>query len=254
MVVLKTPEEIEIMRESNAIVAEILEELRSLVRPGISTRELDRHAEKGAKARGAVPAFKGYGGFPYALCASINNEVVHGFPSDRELVEGDIASLDFGVNFRGYFGDAAITVAVGRISDNAMQLMRVTREALLKGIENARSGNRLGDISHAVQDYVERAGYSVVRDYVGHGIGRNLHEDPAVPNYGLPGRGVLLKPGMVLALEPMINEGAYEVKVKSDGWTVVTADGKLSAHFEHTVAITDNGPDVLSRMPASSMP
>ncbi len=254
MIVLKTPEEIEIMRESNAIVAEILEELRSLVRPGISTRELDQHAEKAAKARGGVPAFKGYGGFPYALCASINNEVVHGFPSDRELVEGDIASLDFGVNYRGYFGDAAITVAVGQISENAAKLMRVTKEALLKGIENARSGKRLGDISHAVQDYVERAGYSVVRDYVGHGIGRNLHEDPAVPNYGSPGRGVLLKPGMVLAIEPMINEGAYEVKVKSDGWTVITADGKLSAHFEHTVAITDNGPDVLSRMPASSMP
>lgn len=254
MVVLKTPEEIEIMRESNAIVAEILEELRSLVRPGISTRELDQHAEKAAKARGAVPAFKGYGGFPYALCASINNEVVHGFPSDRELVKGDIASLDFGVNYRGYFGDAAITVAVGQISENAAKLMRVTKEALLKGIENARSGNRLGDISHAVQDYVEKAGYSVVRDYVGHGIGRNLHEDPAVPNYGSPGRGVLLKSGMVLAIEPMINEGAYEVKIKSDGWTVITADGKLSAHFEHTVAITDNGPDVLSRMPASSMP
>jgi len=254
MVVLKTPEEIEVMRESNAIVAEILQELRRLVEPGISTRQLDQHAEKAAKERGAVPAFKGYGGFPYALCASINDEVVHGFPSERVLVEGDIASLDFGVKYKGYFGDSAITVAVGRISDNAANLMKVTKEALFKGIEKARTGNRLGDISHAVQDHVERVGYSVVRDYVGHGIGRDLHEDPAVPNYGSPGRGILLKSGMVIAIEPMINEGTYEVKVKPDGWTVVTADGKLSAHFEHTIAITDNGPEVLSSVPASLMP
>lgn len=248
MVVLKSPEEIEKMRESNAIVAEVLEILRDLVKPGITTLELDRRAEEVARNRGAVPAFKGYGGFPFSLCASINEEVVHGFPSERILKEGDIASLDFGVYYNGYYGDAAVTIPVGRISETARRLVRVTREALERAVLEARKGNRLGDISNAVQTHVEKEGFSPVRDYVGHGIGKELHEDPAIPNFGVPGRGVALKPGMVFAIEPMINEGTYKVAVKKDGWTVVTGDGKLSAHFEHTVAITEQGPRVLSAL------
>jgi methionyl aminopeptidase len=195
-----------------------------------------------------LPAFKGYGGYPFSVCVSINSEVVHGFPSERILAEGDIASLDFGVNYQGYFGDAAVTLAVGKISKKAARLLKVTEESLYRAIAKAKNGNRLGDISYAVQEYVEKAGFSVVRDYVGHGIGKNLHEDPAVPNFGSPGRGILLKPGMVIAIEPMINEGGYEVRVKEDGWTVITQDGKLSAHFEHTVAITEKGPEILSKL------
>lgn len=248
MIVLKSPEEIAKMRESNAIVAEILEGLRDLVKPGISTLELDKFAEETARSRGALPAFKGYGGYPFSLCASVNSEVVHGFPSERNLEEGDIASLDFGVNYKGYFGDAAITLAVGKISKKAARLLKVTEESLYRAIAKAKNGNRLGDISHAVQEYVEGAGFSVVRDYVGHGIGKNLHEDPAVPNFGSPGRGIVLKAGMVIAIEPMINEGGYEVRVKEDGWTVITKDGGLSAHFEHTVAITEKGPEILSKL------
>ncbi|HET57754.1 MAG TPA: type I methionyl aminopeptidase, partial [Deltaproteobacteria bacterium] len=196
--------------------------------------------------RGSVPAFKGYGGFPFSLCTSVNEEVVHGFPSKRELKEGDIVSLDFGVCYNGYFGDSAVTIPVGSISESARRLMKVTKESLDQGISNAVPGNRLGDISNAVQRHVEAAGFSAVRDYVGHGIGKNLHEDPPIPNFGPPGRGILLKAGMVIAIEPMINQGTYEVDVKQDGWTVVTRDGKLSAHFEHTLAITDEGPRVLS--------
>lgn len=248
MVVLKSPEEIEKMRESNAIVAEVLEILRELVKPGITTLELDKRAEEAARSRGALPAFKGYGGFPFSLCASINEEVVHGFPSKRILKEGDIASLDFGVYYGGYYGDAAVTIPVGRVSESAGRLVQVTREALQLAVQEARVGNRLGDISNAVQTHVEKAGFSPVRDYVGHGIGKDLHEDPPIPNFGSPGRGVVLKPGMVFAIEPMINEGTYEVVVKKDGWTVVTGDGKLSAHFEHTVAITEQGPRVLSTL------
>lgn len=246
MVILKSPEEIEKMRASNAIVAEVLALMREIVEPGITTLELDRRAEEAARSRGSVPAFKGYGGFPFSLCTSINEEVVHGFPSKRELKEGDIASLDFGVCYSGYFGDSAVTIPVGSISESARRLMQVTKESLDRAIENAVPGNRLGDISNAVQRHVEAAGFSPVRDYVGHGIGKNLHEDPPIPNFGPPGRGILLKAGMVIAIEPMINEGTYEVDVKQDGWTVVTRDGKLSAHFEHTLAITDKGPRVLS--------
>jgi len=248
MIILKQPEEIEKLRESNAIVAEILKELRLKVKPGVATGELDRLAEEMSRKKGAVPAFKGYKGFPYSLCTSINSEVVHGMPSDRVLVEGDIVSIDFGVFYRGYYGDAAITVPVGRISEKAIRLLRVTEEGLYDGIEQAQAGNRLGDISAAVQSHVEAAGYSVVRDFVGHGIGRNLHEEPQIPNYGVKGRGIELKPGMVLAIEPMVNEGTYKVKVLDDGWTVTTEDGKLSAHFEHSIVITQNGPDILSRM------
>jgi methionyl aminopeptidase len=246
MVILKSPEEIEKMRESNAIVADVLALMRELVEPGITTLELDRRAEEAARSRGSVPAFKGYGGFPFSLCTSVNEEVVHGFPSKRELKEGDIVSLDFGVCYNGYFGDSAVTIPVGSISESARRLMKVTKESLDQGISNAVPGNRLGDISNAVQRHVEAAGFSAVRDYVGHGIGKNLHEDPPIPNFGPPGRGILLKAGMVIAIEPMINQGTYEVDVKQDGWTVVTRDGKLSAHFEHTLAITDEGPRVLS--------
>ncbi|OPL16550.1 MAG: methionine aminopeptidase [delta proteobacterium MLS_D] len=246
MVILKSPEEIEKMRASNAIVAEVLALMREIAEPGITTLELDRRAEEAARSRGSIPAFKGYGGFPFSLCTSINEEVVHGFPSKRELKEGDIASLDFGVCYNGYFGDSAVTIPIGSISESARRLMQVTKESLDQAIENAVPGNRLGDISNAVQRHVESAGFSPVRDYVGHGIGKNLHEDPPIPNFGPPGRGILLKAGMVIAIEPMINAGTYEVDVKQDGWTVVTRDGKLSAHFEHTLAITDKGPRVLS--------
>jgi methionyl aminopeptidase len=248
MVILKSRQEIEKMRKSNAIVAAILEELRKKIRPGIKTIELDRLSEDLALKKGARPAFKGYRGYPYSLCTSVNSEVVHGMPSERELKEGDIISLDFGILNDGYYGDAAVTVPVGDITPAAKRLLKVTEEALYRGITESKAGNRIGDISAAIQGHVEAAGYSVVRDLVGHGIGKSLHEDPQVPNYGSGGRGIELKPGMVFAIEPMVNEGAYRVEVLRDGWTVVTADGKLSAHFEHSVAITENGPVILSRI------
>ena len=248
MIILKSRQEIEKMRKSNAIVAAILEDLAKKIRPGVRTLELDRFSEEMALKRGARPAFKGYRGYPYSLCASVNSEVVHGMPSERELKEGDIISLDFGILNDGYYGDAAVTVPVGAISPEARRLLTVTEEALYRGIAAIRAGNRIGDISAAIQGHVEAAGFSVVRDLVGHGIGKNLHEDPQVPNYGTSGRGVELKPGMVFAIEPMVNEGTYRVDILRDGWTVVTADGKLSAHFEHSVAITENGPVILSRI------
>jgi len=248
MIILKSRSEIEKMRKSNAIVAVILEELRKKIRPGVKTIELDRLSEELALKKGARPAFKGYRGYPYSLCASVNSEVVHGMPSDKELKEGDIVSLDFGILNDGYYGDAAVTVPVGEITPAAKRLLRVTEEALYRGIAEVKAGNRIGDISAAIQGHVEASGYSVVRDLVGHGIGKSLHEDPQVPNYGSSGRGVELKPGMVFAIEPMVNEGSYRVEILRDGWTVVTADGKLSAHFEHSVAITENGPVILSRI------
>ena len=236
------------MRKSNSIVASILEELAKKIRPGVRTVELDQLSEEMALKKGARPAFKGYRGYPYSLCTSVNSEVVHGMPSERELKEGDIISLDFGILNDGYYGDAAVTVPVGDITPEAKRLLKVTEEALYKGITEVKAGNRIGDISAAIQGHVEAAGYSVVRDLVGHGIGKSLHEDPQVPNYGSGGRGIELKPGMVFAIEPMVNEGTYRVEILRDGWTVVTADGKLSAHFEHSVAITENGPVVLSRI------
>ena len=248
MIILKSRPEIEKMRKSNAIVAAILEELRKKIRPGIKTIELDRLSEDLALKKGARPAFKGYRGYPYSLCTSVNSEVVHGMPSERELKEGDIISLDFGILNDGYYGDAAVTVPVGDITPVAKRLLKITEEALYRGITEVKAGNRIGDISAAIQGHVEAAGYSVVRDLVGHGIGKSLHEDPQVPNYGSGGRGIELKPGMVFAIEPMVNEGAYRVEILRDGWTVVTADGKLSAHFEHSVAITENGPVILSRI------
>jgi methionyl aminopeptidase len=248
MVILKLSEEIEKARASNRIVAEVLSKLRDKVKPGVTTRELDKFAEEIAEKRGAKPAFKGYRGYPYSLCTSINEEVVHGMPSTRVLKEGDIIGLDFGVYYKGFFGDATITLPVGEVALSALKLMDVTEQSLYAGIAQAKDGNRLGDISAAVQLTVEVVGFSVVRDFVGHGIGRSLHEEPPIPNYGKKGRGVELKSGMILAIEPMVNQGDYKVRVLPDGWTVVTQDGKLSAHFEHSVAITDNGPDILSKL------
>ncbi|PKN51478.1 MAG: type I methionyl aminopeptidase [Deltaproteobacteria bacterium HGW-Deltaproteobacteria-13] len=248
MVILKLPDEIEKARASNRIVAEVLSKLREKVKPGVKTKDLDKFAEEIALKRGAKPAFKGYHGYPYSLCISVNEVVVHGMPSDRILEEGDIVGLDFGVYYQGYFGDATITLPLGKVSEKALKLIRVTEQSLYAGIEQAVDGNRLGDISAAVQSTVEDAGYSVVRDFVGHGIGKNLHEDPQIPNFGKKGRGIELKKGMILAIEPMVNAGKYRVKILPDGWTVITEDGSLSAHFEHSIAITDNGPDILSKL------
>jgi|SRR5690554_3298655 len=247
MIELKTPSQIAIMRKAGKIVADTLELMRENVRPGVTTGELDRIGEEYIRKCGAIPAFKGYNGFPATLCTSVNEEVVHGFPGLRTLQSGDIISIDCGAIYDGYVGDAAITLPVGEISDEKKKLLQVTEESLYKGIAQAIFGNRLYDISHAIQTHVEAHGLSVVRDYVGHGIGRAMHEDPQVPNYGKPGRGPRLAIGMVLAIEPMVNLGTYEVKVLDDHWTVVTKDGKASAHFEHTVAITENGPEILTR-------
>ncbi|MFA5322512.1 MAG: type I methionyl aminopeptidase [Smithella sp.] len=248
MVILKLPDEIEKARASNRIVAEVLSRLREKVKPGVKTKDLDKFAEEIAEKRGAKPAFKGYHDYPHSLCISINEVVVHGMPSERVLEEGDIISLDFGVFYQGFCGDSAITLPVGKVNQQASRLMQITEQSLYAGIEQAKNGNRLGDISAAVQSLVEDAGYSVVRDFVGHGIGKNLHEEPQIPNFGKKGRGIELRSGMILAIEPMVNEGEYKVQVLSDGWTVVTKDGSLSAHFEHSVAITDNGPDILSKL------
>jgi len=248
MVILKQPDEIVKARASNRIVSEALSVLREKIKPGITTRELDKIAEGIVEKRGAKPAFKGYRGYPFSLCTSVNEEVVHGMPSNRVLIEGDIVGLDFGVYYQGYYGDSAVTLAVGRISEKAAKLMKVTEQSLYAAIEQAKDGNRLGDISAAVQETVETGGYSVVRDFVGHGIGKSLHEDPQIPNFGKKGRGIELKKGMILAIEPMVNAGKYKVKILADGWTVVTDDGSLSAHFEHSVAITEDGPEILSRM------
>lgn len=248
MIILKSPQEIERMRIPCRIVAEVLEFLRSEVRPGVTTCVLNDLAENEAKKHGARTAFKGYCGYPYSLCCSLNDQVVHGMPTNHPLSQGDIISIDFGVVYGGYYGDAAVTLPVGGVSGNARQLMAVTEESLYEAIAAAKPGNRLFDISHAVQSYVEARGFSVVREFVGHGIGKSLHESPQVPNFGLPGRGVKLKPGMVLAIEPMINERGPGVKVLQDGWTAVTCDGGLSAHFEHTVAITEHGPEILTKL------
>lgn len=248
IITLKTPAEIEKMRVSNLIVAEILAKISEKATPGIATIELERICEEELSRRRAKSAFKGYRGYPFCLCTSVNDEVVHGMPSERILKDGDILSIDFGVEYNGYYGDAAVTVPIGNVSDKADKLINVARSALNLAIDAARVGNRLFDISYAVQNYTEANGFSVVRTFVGHGIGRDLHEPPQVPNYGPPGKGVRLKEGMVLAIEPMINAGGGEVIILGDGWTAVTKDGSLSAHFEHTVAITDRGPYVLSKL------
>ena len=249
MIILKTPDEIAVMAKASRIVAEALAVLKSAVKPGVTTDELDRLAESEVRSRGAIPAFKGYRNYPKTLCASVNEQVVHGIPSKRVLKEGDIIGLDLGAIVGGFYGDSAVTVGVGRIDEKSATLVRVTEESLSLAIEQARVGNRLSDISHAVQRHVEAAGYSVVTEFVGHGIGRQLHEEPQVPNYGRPGQGPRLQPGMVLAIEPMVNMGGSAVRVMDDRWTAVTVDGSLSAHFEHTIAIQPEGPAlVLSRL------
>jgi methionyl aminopeptidase len=247
VIVCKSPAELERMRAANSLVAEVLAELASMVASGVTTRDLDQAAEKLVRDGGAEPAFKGYRGYPSTLCASINDQVVHGIPSSRALSEGDIISLDMGVKLNGFYGDSAVTVPVGKVSDEASALLRVTQEALDKGIAQVRLGGRVSDIGHAIQLHVEAHGFSVVREFVGHGIGSALHEEPQIANYGEPGRGPRLAEGMTLAIEPMVNIGRPAVKVLADGWTAVTKDGSLSAHFEHTVAVTKTGPLVLTR-------
>jgi len=253
VILLKSREQLAVMRKASRIVAEILLELRKIVAPGVTTDELDALAERLTLEKGARPAFKGYAPrgvtYPKTLCVSVNEEIVHGIPSGRKIKPGDIVSLDFGVVYEGFFGDAAVTVPVGKVSARAVKLMEVTRNSLYAAIEHARVGNRISDIACAVQKTAESAGFSVVEDFAGHGIGRSLHEDPQVPNYfarGMP--NPRLQAGMVLAIEPMVNEGTARLKILTDGWTAVTADGKLSAHFEHSVAITDNGPEILTEL------
>jgi methionyl aminopeptidase len=248
MIILKSKSEIEKMAIACHIVAEVLQELVHVVRPGLTTLELDALAERSIRTRGGVPAFKGYRGFPNTLCVALNEQVVHGIPSKRRLRAGDIIGLDLGAKWEGYYGDAAVTIPVGQIHSDTECLLTTAREALYMGIKEVSSGKHLSDISHAIQRYAETRGYSVVRAFVGHGIGTALHEEPQVPNFGPPGRGPRLKAGMVLAIEPMVNIGDADVEILDDGWTVVTADGQLSAHFEHTVAITDEGPQILTAL------
>jgi methionyl aminopeptidase len=249
MIYYKSANEIDKMRRPNQIVAEILVEIEAVIKPGVSTAELDRFAEKIINKRGARPAFKGYRDYPATLCTSVNEQVVHGIPSPKVLLkEGDIISVDIGAECDGWFGDAAKTFPVGEITAEDKRLLKVTSECLESAVKVMTNGNRLSDIGNTIQSHAESNGFGVVRDYVGHGIGRQMHEQPQVPNYGNPGRGPYLRPGMVLAIEPMINIGTWETEVLEDGWTVVTADGKKSAHFEYTVAVTDNGPLVLSKV------
>ena len=247
MIVCKSADELARMRTANALVADVLEELQAIVKPGITTKELDAVAEERVRDAGAVPAFKGYHGYPATICASVNDGVVHGIPSDRCLNDGDIVSLDVGVVMDGFYGDSALTVGVMTISEDAKTLLRVTREALNRAIKCVKVGGRVSDLGHAVQRYVEANGFSIVREFVGHGIGTQLHEEPQIPNYGEPGHGPHLREGMVIAIEPMVNAGEPGVRVLDDGWTTVTRDGSLSAHFEHSVAITQEGPVILSR-------
>jgi methionyl aminopeptidase len=248
MITLKSKREIEIMREASKIVADVLQKLRIHCKAGVSTRELDQVAEEKTAQRGAVAAFKGYRGYPRALCTSINQQVVHGIPDHTVLREGDIISLDFGVSYKGYFSDAAITVPIGKIAAETEKLVKVTEECLYFGIEQMIVDNHLSDLSRAIQTHAESNGFSLVKEFGGHGIGKRLHEDPMVLNYVTNGRGIKFKPGLVLAIEPMVNMGADKVQILSDGWTVVTLDGKPSAHFEHTVAITEHGPEILTRV------
>ena len=247
MIVCRSAAELEKMRAAGRLVGELLAELSALVAPGVTTATLDEIAEDRIRRAGAVPAFKGYHGYPATICASINEEVIHGIPSGRRILnEGDVISIDVGASLDGYYGDSAVTLAVGQVSEEAATLLRVTEESLYKAIERARVGGRISDIGHAVQQHVEAYGFSVVREFVGHGIGQRMHEEPQVPNYGEPGRGPRLTEGMVLAIEPMVNAGKPAVKVLGDGWTAVTRDGSLSAHFEHTVAVTADGPWILT--------
>lgn len=248
MIIIKSAQEIELMRRAGRIVAQVLSNLSRIIRPGITTAQLDNVAQRFIRSQHAKAAFLGYHGFPASICASINDEVVHGIPSLRRLAEGDIISVDVGASYKGYFGDAACTFPVGKISPLAQKLINVTKSSLLRGIKEAVPGKRLSDISAAIQTLVEKQGFSVVRNYVGHGIGSAMHEEPQVPNFGPPGKGPLLQEGMVLAIEPMVNAGTWEVKTLKDQWTVVTKDKSLSAHFEHTVAILKDGPEILTTL------
>ncbi|KXZ39003.1 methionyl aminopeptidase [Alkalithermobacter thermoalcaliphilus JW-YL-7 = DSM 7308] len=248
MIIIKSSSEIQLMREAGQIVAKTHEALKKFIRPGITTKELDEIAEETIRKLNAIPSFKGYSGYPASICASVNEEVVHGIPGNRVLKEGDIISIDVGAFYKGYHGDAAKTYPVGQISDEDKKLIEVTRSSFYEGIKFAKVGYRLSDISYAIQSYVEANGFSVVRDFVGHGIGSDLHEDPQIPNYGPQGKGVRLQEGMVLAIEPMVNAGSYHVKILKDGWTSVTVDGKKSAHYEHTIAITGDEPLILTSL------
>ena len=247
MIVCKTERELEIMREAGRIVALTHQELQKFIKPGITTKELDVIAEKFIRSYNAIPSFKGYNGFRGSICVSVNEELVHGIPGDRVLREGDIISIDIGAKYNGYHGDSAWTYPVGKISEETQRLLDVTEESLYKGLKEAKPGDRLSNISHAIQNYVEERNFSVVREYVGHGVGQDLHEDPQIPHYGPPNKGPRLKPGMVLAIEPMVNAGTRYVKTLADDWTVVTVDGKMCAHFEHTVAITETGYEILTK-------
>lgn len=248
MIFIRSEEELKYLRTSGQILSKVLQRLRetTINNSGITTQELNKLAESLILKENAKPAFKGYGGFPYSLCVSINEEVVHGMPGPRQIRPGDIVSLDLGAIWKGYYSDSAITVAVGKIDKEVQRLLKVTKESLYKGIKQAKKGNRVSDISFAIQCYVEKNGFSVVRDLAGHGVGRELHEDPSIPNFGKPHRGPRLEKGMVLAIEPMVNMGSFEVEILENGWTVVTKDRQLSAHFEHTIAVTDNDPEILT--------
>lgn len=248
MIILKNENEIALMREGNRILARLLQHLKDMIRPGITTLEMDQEAEVFIRSHGAVPAFKGYRGYPATLCTSVNEEVVHGIPGSNTLQDGDIISIDVGALYEGFYSDAARTFPVGNISRQAQELIDVTKKSLEAGISQAVPGNRISDISAAVQKVVETAGFSVVRDFVGHGVGKNLHEPPQIANFGKRGKGPLIQEGMTFAIEPMVNQGSWEVKIESDGWTVITADGSLSAHFEDSIAVTKNGPVVLSAL------
>jgi methionyl aminopeptidase len=254
MIIGKSKKELDKMRAAGRLVGTVLQELRTMAAPGVSTLDIDRAAEKMIRDAGALPTFKGYHGFPYSICASVNEQVVHGFPSDYKLKDGDIFSIDCGVTLDGFVGDTATTVPIGNVSDDLRQLITVTEESLERAIEQCWPGKRLGDIGWAVQEHAEAHGYSVVREYVGHGIGRKMHEDPQIPNYGKPGQGPKIKAGYVFAIEPMINIGTHHTKVLADGWTVVTLDGRPSAHTEHTIAITEEGPEVLTRVVERAIP
>ena len=246
MIPLKSEEDIKMIKKSGKILSKIMKKLRKFVRKGVTTIEIDRIAQKLIKAENVISAFKGYNGFPANICTSVNEEIVHGIPGEKSLKDGDILSLDIGINYKGYFSDAAITLPVGRIDSKLQKLIDVTRSALSEGIKQAQVNNHLSDISYAIQTYVERQGFSIVRQFVGHGIGYSLHEDPQIPNFGLPHQGELLKKGMVFAIEPMVNMGTGECRIIDNGWTAVTKDGFPSAHFEHTIAITENGPEILT--------
>lgn len=248
MIILKSPEEIEKIAQSCLIVAKTLDYLKNMIKPGITTKEIDNSADQYILSHKAIPAFKGYKGYPASICASVNNEVIHGIPSNRVLKEGDILGVDVGVYKDGFYGDGAYTFPVGSIHEDTARLLRVTEEAMYRGIARAKADNRISDISCSIQNHVESNGFSVVRAFVGHGIGRELHEDPQIPNFGRPGQGPRLKPGMTLALEPMVNEGSHEVIILDDGWTAVTFDGTLSAHFEHTILVTSDEPRILTKI------